>query len=256
MIEDILQPLASERFLHDERYRDGHLRVINALPHRRVLGMHTPDMKQLARKLFMQGDSADIIRAFGQEPSESLSYEEMTIWGYLINLQKCTLDERLAMLERFIPVIDNWAVCDCWCCNAKWIAKADEERIWTFLQPYFDSRREFEVRFAVIVSMCYFLREEWLGRIFARLDSLDFDRIKSEYMSVRKRPQQPQEGTVMGAEPYYVRMGVAWLLSMSLAKFEEQTRDYARGSKLPADVIKLYVRKARESFRTRTVNAL
>ncbi|MEE1121480.1 MAG: hypothetical protein UHT92_07345 [Prevotella sp.] len=41
-----------------------------------------------------------------------------------------------------------------------------------------------------------------------------------------------------------------------MAKFAEQTRTFVRSSALPADVIKLYVRKARESFRTRMVEAL
>lgn len=65
-----------------------------------------------------------------------------------------------------------------------------------------------------------------------------------------------QQGTVQGAEPYYVRMGVAWLLATALAKFPEQTRIFVRSSNLPADVVKLYIRKARESFRTRTVKAV
>ena len=65
-----------------------------------------------------------------------------------------------------------------------------------------------------------------------------------------------QQGTVQGAEPYYVRMGVAWLLATALAKFPDQTRAFVRSSNLPADVIKLYIRKARESFRTRTIAAL
>lgn len=256
MIVEELLPLVSERFLNDAHYREGHLRIINALPDRRVLGMHTPDMKMLARNLFRQGESEQIIRRFEQEPPETLCYEELTIWGYLINLQKCTFGERIPMLERFIPLMDNWAICDCWCCNAKWIAKTDKESVWEFLQPYFRSDREFEVRFAIIVSMLYFLREEWLERVFSKLDELDFDRIKSEYRTAKRKPATPQEGTVQGTAPYYVRMGAAWLLAMSLAKFEERTREYARNSKLPADVIKMYVRKARESFRTRTIDAL
>ena len=63
-------------------------------------------------------------------------------------------------------------------------------------------------------------------------------------------------GVVQGASPYYVRMGVAWLLATALAKFPDATRAYVHSSSLPDDVIKLYVRKARESFRTRCVSAL
>ena len=46
MIEHILQPLVCERFKNDAKYRDGHLRVVNALPSRRVLGLHSHEMKQ------------------------------------------------------------------------------------------------------------------------------------------------------------------------------------------------------------------
>ena len=112
------------------------------------------------------------------------------------------------------------------------------------------------MRFAVVVVMSYFLSEEWLDKVFGRVNGLDFDRIKSKYKTIKGKPKVAQQGTVQGTEPYYVRMGVAWLLATSLAKFPDQTRAFVRSSNLPEDVVKLYVRKARESFRTRTVEAL
>ena len=246
------------------------MRVVNALPERRVLGLHSPEIKQVAKQLSREGgevvmpdgthricvNGAEIIRVFEAVPSESLCYEETVIWGYLINSEKCSLDERLAMLSRYVPVIDNWAVCDTYCAHAKWMACADKVALWAFLQRWFDSDREFEVRFAVVVSMCYFLDEKWLSKVFQRLNGLDFDRIKSEYKSVKGKPKEAQQGTVQGAEPYYVRMGVAWLLATALAKFPDETRVFVRSSNLPDNVVMLYIRKARESFRTRTVEAL
>ena len=104
--------------------------------------------------------------------------------------------------------------------------------------------------------MCYFLNEEWLDKVFECINSLDFARIKSKYKSVKDMPKVAQQGTVQGAEPYYARMGVAWLLATALAKFPDQTRAFVRSSNLPEDVVKLYIRKARESFRTRTVEAI
>ena len=270
MIDHLLQPLVCERFLTDARYREGHLRVVNALPKRRVLGLHSPEIKQIAKSLSREGsevvmpdgthriyaNGAEVIRAFEAVPSKSLCYEETVIWGYLINLEKCSLDERLAMLGRYVPVLDNWAVCDSYCGHAKWMARADKAALWAFLQPWFCSEHEFEVRFAVVVAMCYFLNEEWLDKVFERINSLDFGRIKSKYKTVKGKPKVAQQGTVQGAEPYYVRMGVAWLLATALAKFPDATRAVARSSNLPEDVVKLYIRKARESFRTRTVEAL
>ena len=270
MINHLLQPLVCERFLTDVRYREGHLRVVNALPERRVLGLLTPEIKQVAKQLSREGgevvlpdgtrqvcvNGAEVIRAFEVGPSESLCYEETVVWGYLINLEKCSLDKRLAKLGRYVPVLDNWAVCDSYCAHAKWMARADKAALWAFLERWFDSEREFEVRFAVVVSMCYFLNEEWLDKVFERINSLNFDRIKSKYKSVKGKPIVAQQGIVQGAEPYYVRMGVAWLLATALAKFPEQTRVFVRSSNLPADVVKLYIRKVRESFRTRTVEAV
>lgn len=270
MINHLLHPLIHERFRIDARYREGHLRVVNALPERRVLGLHTPEMKQIAKQLSREGgevimpngvhqtctNGTEVIRCFELVPSKSLCYEETVIWGYLINLEECTLDERLTRLSLYIPVLDNWAVCDSYCTHAKWIAHADQKAIWIFLQQWFHSEREFEVRFALVVAMCYFLKEEWLERIFNQLNTLNFDLIKSDYKTVKNKPQIAQQGTVQGAEPYYVRMGVAWLLATALAKFPGQTRAFVGSSNLPADVIKLYIRKARESFRTRTVKAL
>ena len=270
MISHHLQPLICERFLTDARYQEGHLRVVNALPERRVMGLHSPEIKAVAKQLSREGgevvlsdeihqiyiNGAEVIRAFEAVPSESLCYEETVIWGYLINLEKCSLDERLAMLGRYVPVMDNWAVCDSYCAHAKWMARADKAALWAFLEHWFDSEREFEVRFAVVVAMCYFLGEEWLDKVFERINGLNFGRIKSKYKTVKGKPKVAQQGTVQGAEPYYVRMGVAWLLATALAKFPDATRAFIRSSNLPADVIKLYIRKARESFRTRTVEAL
>ena len=270
MIEHLLKPLVCERFLTDARYREWHLRVVNALPERRVVGLHSPEIKLVAKRLSREGgkvvmpdgtpqfcaNGAEVIRAFEAVPSEYLCYEETVIWGYLINLEKCSLDERLAMLSRYVPVLDNWAVCDSYCAHAKWIARADKAALWAFLERWFDSEREFEVRFAVVVAMCYFLNKEWLYKVFECINRLDFGRIKSKYKSVKGKPKVAQQGTVQGAEPYYVRMGVAWLLATALAKFPDQTRAFVRSSNLPADVVKLYIRKARESFRTRNVVAL
>ena len=270
MIDHLLQPLICERFLTDARYREGHLRVVNALPERRVLGLHSPEIKSVAKQLSREGsevvlpdgtrqncaNGAEVIRAFKAVPSECLCYEETVIWGYLINLEKCSLDERLAMLGRYVPVLDNWAVCDSYCAHAKWMARADKEALWAFLEHWFDSESEFDVRFAVVVAMCYFLNEEWLDKVFERINRLDFGRIESKYKSVKGKPKVAQQGTVQGAEPYYVRMGVAWLLATALAKFPDATRAFVRSSNLPEDIVKLYIRKTRESFRTRNVAAL
>ena len=86
MIEHLLQPLVCERFLMDARYREGYLRVVNALPERRVMGLHSPEIKQVVKQLSREGgevamsdgthricaNGVEVIRVFEAVPSESL----------------------------------------------------------------------------------------------------------------------------------------------------------------------------------------
>lgn len=300
MIEEILIPYISGRFASEPSYREGHVRIVNPLPGVPVLGLHIPDMKKIAREL-AAGDGMPAMLEGFETAGQGLYYEEKLVWGLMLDCMKAPLADRLLHLGRFVPQIDNWAVCDTVCGASKWVMRRDRmsvagkggrtsspggasgvrEAVWDFLERWWGSEREFEVRFAVIMAMCHFLSPEWLDRVFGKIDSLDFSRIASEYVFIGDRRRQGagyvagepetaesflvrsgagyslsglKAGTVLGASPYYVRMGVAWLLATSLAKFPGRTREYVRSCSLPEDVLKLYVRKARESFRTRDVS--
>ena len=256
MIEHLLTPLISQRFLEDERYRTSHIRVINALNDVRILGVHIPELKRLAKELSRRDDAADLIVSFEAESAVgNLCFEEKIVWGLLINALKAPETQKYDYLRAFVPAMDNWAVCDTICCNIKWIH--DRNALWAYLQQYFDSEKEFEVRFAVVMSMIFFLDTESFPKVTARLDSIDFSRIKSEYLSPKEAKVAGQvRGVAKGESPYYVRMAVAWLLATALAKIPEQTRKYVNDCGLPEDVVRLYKRKARESFKTKGVSPL
>jgi len=118
--------------------------------------------------------------------------------------------------------------------------KVPSQTLWGFLLPYFQSKQEFEVRFAIVMSMCYLMKEEWLTIIFQQLEKIDLSSIHSEYTNL--------------PSPYYVRMGMAWLLATALAKYPDETRSFVNVSTLTDEVKRLYTRKARESFRTKNVS--
>ncbi len=260
MIRHILKPLIPWKFLSDARYREGHLRVLNALPGREVLGLHSPDMKDVAKRLALGGCAAadgacgqDLIAAFESADPASLCYEEMAVWGFMINFVKCPVERKFEMLDKYVPVLDNWGVCDSFVSHAKWMKKVPADVLLAYVDRWFRSSREFEVRFAVIVSMCYLMDNE-LDEVLHCLGGIDYENVISEYISVKKRPEGIRSGCVLGPTPYYVYMGVAWLLATALAKHPAETRAYVRTCNLPPDVLKLYARKARESFRTRDVS--
>lgn len=243
MIEHMLTPLISERFIKEEKYRKGHIQIIKPLPNIKIMGVHIPDLKALSQKLVKENKGMEIIKLFNNNRSISI-YEEKIIWGMIINRLKVTTDERLEMFKTFIPIIDNWAVCDTFCSDAKWLRKAKtetKELVWNFLMPYFYSDREFEVRFAIIFSLAHYLDEEHLDQIFSIIEHLEYDKIKSDYNS---------------GLPYYVNMAVAWFMATALYKFPERTRKFANSGKCPEHIIKLYIRKSRESVRTKNMSAL
>ncbi len=252
MIKDILTPLISDRFLNDDHYREGHMRILNTLPNREILGLHSPDMKEVAKKLALE-NGEEVIAAFEAAAPAELCYEEMVVWGFIINFLKCPAERKFEMLEKYVPLMDNWAVCDSYVSHAKWMKKVSPDLLLARIDKWFRSHREFEVRFAVVVSMCYLLDSK-LDEVFVRLDALDFSSIVSDYRYSKSRPAEIQSGHVIGPEPYYVRMGVAWLLATALAKHPDEAHAYVRSCCLPQDVLRLYARKVRESFRTRHVS--
>ena len=254
MIEKILEPYISERFMSDARYRKGHIRIINPLPGTSVLGLHIPDMRKVASQLAASDDAVGLIGQFEAAPERSLYYEEYMVWGMMLNRMRLPLEERLDRLRVFVPHIDNWAVCDSVCASAKW-ARPGDSLTKAFILELLASDREFEVRFGLILYMSQMMEESSLQEIFKIMERLDLERIRSDYRQgkVSKDSEDLCPGLVAGRPPYYVRMAMAWLMATALAKYPDLTRSLISRTSLPEDVLRLYVRKARESFRTRDI---
>lgn len=131
----------------------------------------------------------------GPEPG-ALYFEERMLRGMVIGYAPCPIAEKLEHTARFVPSIDNWAVCDSFC----WRLEAGErEPAWRFLQPYFRSEQPYEVRFAVVMALGNFVYEEHIDDLLGLLGGIRHNH-------------------------YYVRMGVAWAVSVCFVKFPERTR--------------------------------
>ena len=244
MIENRLVPYIPERFLRDENYRQWHISGVHPLPGVRIMGVHIPEMKKIASSFIKEGKGNEMLSSFSVEQKRDaragLYYEEKQIWGMIINRLSISLDERLRYVQSFIPVIDNWAVCDIFCADAKWVLE-DKTRVWKFLEGYFHSEKEFEVRFALVMAMGYYLDAEHIEEIYKTISSIDYAGIQSEYEDLKMTP-------------YYVYMAAGWLMATALYKLPEATRAFANSGKCPSEILKIYVRKAKESFRTKNTS--
>jgi 3-methyladenine DNA glycosylase AlkD len=122
MIEEQLFPLIQEKFLTDDKFRAWHLNVLNVLPTTRVLGLRVGDMRKVAKDLVKEDNPLAYVSRFAQtfaKDRNALCYEEVMIWGMMINAVKCTDEERIQLLEDFVPAIDNWAVCEAYRSNCR-----------------------------------------------------------------------------------------------------------------------------------------
>lgn len=181
-----------------------------------ILGVRLPMLHKLAKKL-LKGDWRTTLTLIGDE-----TMEELMLQGMLIGGGTADIEEKLRLAAGFIPKIDCWSVCDTFCSGLK-IAVTDPEKVWDFLQPYLNSDQEYELRFGVVMLL-YYLNPQYAPLAFAH-----FDRIHHE--------------------GYYVKMAVAWVLSMYYVNLPELTMEYLKVNHLDDYTYNKTLQKIVESLR-------
>ena len=184
----------------------------------RLLGVRLPLLRGLAREE-ARGDWRELL----EHPVEDPYSEEVMLDGMLTGLARMEPEERLAWVARFVPRIDNWAVCDTFCAGLKFTGR-HPEMVWEFVMPYLDASEEFRVRFAVVMLLDHFVKRERVEQVLELLDA------------VRR-------------EDYYVLMAVAWAVSVCYVKFPAVTLAYLRRSRLPDATYNKALQKIIESLR-------
>lgn len=173
----------------DPAYRDFNASLIPGIGP--TIGIRIPRLRALARQIARSDTWRDVLR-----DDDCPYHEERMLQGMVIGEARCPIDEKLAWVARFVPKIDNWALCDCFCWKLR---PAEREPMWRFIQPYFDSPREYDERFAVVMATANFIDEEHLEALLSRFEAFRH-------------------------EGYYARMGVAWAVSVAFVRFPERMR--------------------------------
>lgn len=196
--------------LKDEKYRDFQIKLTPTVDENTVIGVRIPELRKLSKKL----ENND----FGWD-----YYEEKMLHGFYIGAKNVPFESRIKLLEEFIPMIDNWAVCDSACSSMKFITKNREE-FFEFLKRYMYSKDEYSLRFVCVILMSYYIDDEYIDFV------LDYySNLKSDY--------------------YYVKMAVAWGLSVAFVKYQEKVLPLLESKKLSSDVQNMTISKIRDSFR-------
>ncbi|OXM83425.1 DNA alkylation repair protein [Paenibacillus rigui] len=159
-----------------------------------IIGVRLPELRRMAKQI-ARGDWRTYL-----EEAEADYFEEVMLQGMVIGYAKADADELLQYIAAFVPKINNWSVCDSFCSGLKF-TKTDKQKVWSFIQPYLNATDEYAIRFGVVMLLNYYIEEEYIDAVFER-----FNQIKHE--------------------GYYVKMAVAWAISICFVKLPSPTRAY------------------------------
>lgn len=195
----------------DLKYKDFHTKLVPNISPDRFIGVRVPVIRKIARQAFKE--NAD-------NPCEY--YEEVMVKGITIGMKKCSASEHINDIAEFVPLIDNWAICDCCATSFKFVSD-DLSAYYDFIKGYI-GRGEYETRFAVVMLMSFYINNEYIDEVLEILKSINSDK-------------------------YYVNMAVAWAFSVAYVKFKDKTQQIIESKCLSPWVQNKSIQKIRESFR-------
>lgn len=204
----------------DEKYKQFHSSLMPTIEQDKVIGVRMPSMRAIAKNLQKdESFSKEETRAFLSELPHDY-YEENILHALLISNDK-EFDKTINEVNRFLPYIDNWAVCDTFA--PKCFARHKDE-LWNHVEKWLCSNETYTVRFGIVTAMRYFLDDDFSLEKFEKV------------ISVR-------------SDEYYVNMAIAWYVSFALIKQYQTVLPYVQKRVLPPWVHNKSIQKACESYR-------
>ena len=201
--------------LQDTKYGAFQAKLIPTAEADRIIGVRTPALRALAKKLAKDEDIAAFLT---QLPHRY--FEEDQLHAFVISLEK-DFDKCAADVEAFLPFVDNWATCDQLSPKA---FKKEPEKLLSYICTWIKSDKVYTVRFAIGMLMQHFLDER-------------FD------------PKYADMVAAVRSDEYYINMMIAWYFATALAKQYDCIRPYLEEKRLDDWTHNKAIQKSVESYR-------
>ncbi len=195
-----------------------------------LLGVRLPKLRAIAKDI-AKGDWRSEVDS-AQDACADVYFEETMLRGMIIGYGTAKKDtaqeEGIRYLAQFVPMIDDWSVCDSFC-NSFTFANRHRDAVWEAIQGYLYSDKEFEVRVALILLLSQYLKYDRENKKLSRnrsvnmaaLDQNEENRERSavvrhnffyldKILSTLNRPF---------TQGYYAQMAAAWLLAEAFVCF-------------------------------------
>lgn len=201
--------------LQDKGYRDFHSKLIPTISAETIIGIRMPAMRKLAKEYAKDPECGDFLK---QLPHTY--YDENVLHALLVAEIK-DYDTCVAEVDRFLPYVDNWAVCDVF---SPKVFRKNRDKLIGKVREWSASERPYTCRFGMEMLMTHFLDEDF----------------RPEYLEI---PAAVHSGE------YYVNMMIAWFYATALAKQWDAAIGYIETHRLDPWTHNKTIQKARESYR-------
>lgn len=206
--------LRSELRVNAEKsYADFSSSLTPNVDHRRFIGVRIPVLRKISRQFQKENDTASFMRAL-----KHTYIEEDLIHAFLIN-DIMDMETLYRELNRFLPYVDNWLVCDA--LRPKLFQKRKAEAI-CLAGKWMRQKAPYTIRFGIEVCMVYGLDEAYRQSDLHYIAHLE-------------------------SEQYYVQMMQAWYLATALIMHEKEVMDLLQD--IHPTVQKMTIQKAIDSYR-------
>lgn len=212
MTTDLQQRLLG---LQDKDYAAFQAKLTPGIPTERFIGVRVPALRRFAKDYAKQPESERFLSCMPH------AYFDEDMLHALLLAEVKDFDRCLALVELFLPYVDNWAVCDI--LSPKALAK-NKPMLLDRIREWSASPLTYTCRFGIGMLMAHFLDGDFAPEL------LDIP-------------------AAVRSEEYYVRMMVAWFFATALAKQWDATLPYLVGNRLDTWTHNKTIQKARESFR-------
>jgi len=201
--------------ISDSEYAAFQAKLAPTIPADRFMGVRVPALRKFAAEFSKTPECAAFLESLPHE-----YYDENLLHSVILEKWK-RFDDCMEKVEKFLPYVDNWAVCDT--LRPKVFAKHKAELV-EKVKEWIASDKTYTCRFGIDMLMTHYLDEAF----------------RPEYLEL---PAQVTSGE------YYVRMMIAWYYATALAKQWDSTIEYIEKNRLPDWTHNKTIQKAVESFR-------
>lgn len=216
MGKHIIERIREDLFaMQDLSYRDFHSRLMPDVDKAAVIGVRVPELRKYVKELAKDPEIQEFLDDLPHQ-----YYEENNVHGFLIQQMK-EYEKCMEELEKFLPYINNWAICDM---TSPKVFKKHKEELLEAVRRWIASNHIYTVRYGIGMLMQHYLDEDF-------------------------REEYPQMVSEIQSEEYYVNMMIAWYFATALAKQYETILPYIEKQKLDVWTHNKTIQKACESYR-------